>query len=63
MVAEAVFVVVIETAVEAVVWWLALMPIVVEELDFQFLVASFLHLLILPLRYSFVPFLSFLLSL
>ena len=49
--------------VVTVVWWLVLMPIVVEELSFQFLVASSLRLLILPLRYSFVPFLSFLPSL
>ena len=54
---------VLETVVVAVIWWLVPMPIAVGELGFQFPVVSFLHLLILPLRHSFVPSLSFLLSL
>ncbi len=54
---------VVEAVLVAVIWWLILMLIAVEELGFQFSVMSFLHLLVLPLRHSFVPSLSSLLSL
>ena len=54
---------VVEAMFAAVIWWLVLMPIVVEELGFQFLVVSFLHLLGSSLRHSFILFLSSLLSL
>ena len=62
-VVRAVVVAVIEAVLVAVVWWLVLTPIAVEELGFQFLVVSFSRLLGSSLRRSFIPFLSSLLSL